>query len=405
MCYAVNVLRAYKYRLYPTPGQAELLARQFGCVRYIYNWALERKVASYKESKVSISRFELDKELTILKSRIPWLKDVASQPLQQAIGNLDRAFTAFFKHKAAFPRFKNRRGRQSAAYPQGVSVSFEDNRVAIPKLGRVKAKFSRVFEGRIKTCTVSRSPSGRYFISVLVEVENQGSESVPDREENAVGVDVGITHFATLSDGRKIANPRHLRRREKQLAVLQQRLARKEKGSANREKARLAVARQHEKVADARRDFLHKLSRELVDGFDTLVFEDLNVAGMVKNHRLASSILDAGWSTFKEYCVYKATWASPSKHVREIGRFEPSTKLCDRCMSINRGLKLSDRIWTCPVCGTIHDRDVLASRNILRFAYRGSETQRTEDIGSGRPGELVETPTTSGSWKQESHVL
>lgn len=371
-------LRAYKYRLYPTDEQADFLAKQFGCARYVYNWALEQKSRAYQESKKGISRFALDKKLTALKRELPWLAEVASQPLQQALIHLDKGFTRFFRGKKGYPRFKSEHGRQSATFPQGFKVDLAAGLLVLPKLGAVKAVYSRTFAGKIKT--VSKTTTGKFYASVLVEEENQPSLK-PDVEENAVGVDLGLKHFAVLSTGEKVEHPKYLEKHLGRLKVLQRRLSRKRKGSANYRKARLKVALLHEKVANSRADFLHKLSSNLVTRFDTLCLEDLNVKGMLANGKLARHIGGSGWTMFGSMLKYKAAWNG--KHVRTIGRFEPSSRLCV-CGYYNHALTLSDREWDCPDCGKHHDRDELAASNIKRFAYRKPNT------GRDTPGELGE---------------
>lgn len=343
-----------------------MLAKQFGCVRYVYNWGLARKVEQYARVAKSDTRFELDKQLTVLKKELEWLTEVASQPLQQAIVNLDKAFTRFFKEKKGFPKFHSKHTHNTANYPQGVSVDFESNRITIPKLGKIKARISRIFEGKIKTCTVSQNKAGQFFISVLVEVENQDVTPKPEVIETAVGVDLGIKHFAVLSTGERIENPRHLSNALARLKVLHKRFSRTKKSGKNREKARVKLARAYQKVTNCRLDFIHKVSSDLVKQFDTICLEDLNVAGMVKNHKLARHISDAGWGLFRSFCEYKTAWVG--KHTRVIGRFEPSSRVCG-CGWYNHGLKLSDREWLCPACNTLNDRDGLAAQNIKKFAF------------------------------------
>ncbi|MCL6569625.1 MAG: transposase, partial [Meiothermus silvanus] len=371
-------LRAYKYRLYPTPAQAELLAKQFGCCRYVYNWALEQKSRAYQENKKGLSRFELDKRLTSLKKELPWLAEVASHPLQQALIHLDKGFTRFFREKKGYPRFKSKRGRQSATFPQGFKVEFAKGVLVLPKLGAVRAVYSRTFEGKVKTVTVSKTPTGKFYASVLVEEENQPSIK-PDVEENAVGVDLGLKHFAVLSTGEKVLHPKHLEKHLGRLRALQRRLSRKKKGGSNYRKAKRKVALLHERVANSRADFLHKLSSDLVARFDTICLEDLSVQGMMANGRLARHIGQSGWARFVFMLGYKAAWNG--KHVRTIGRFEPSSRLC-YCGYYNRTLTLADREWDCPDCGRHHDRDELGANNIKRFAYRKPNT------GRDTPGEL-----------------
>jgi putative transposase len=400
------MLKAFKYRFYPTEEQAKFLARQFGCNRFVYNWALHQKTKAYQETKKGLSRFALDKQLTALKKELEWLNEVASQPLQQALGHLDKAFTRFFKEKKGFPKFKNKHGTQSASYPQGVRLDFEAGLLTLPKVGIVKTVFSRTFEGTVKTTTISRTPTGKYFVSVLVEartarqvlsceqeVENQDF-NYADTEEQAIGIDLGLKDFATLSSGEKIAHPKHLEQYLQRLKVLQKRLAKKKKGSANAKKAKLKVALLHEKVGNTRKDFLHKLSTRLVKEFNTLCFEDLNVQGMMANHKLARHIGQSGWGMFKQFCEYKASWNG--KHTRTIGRFEPSSRLCT-CGYWNHDLTLAMRVWTCPSCGTNHDRDVLAANNIKRFAFKKNDTNSSVDSR----GEPVELPSLDGTMKQE----
>ena len=370
--YSISVvrLRAYKYRLYPTDEQAVFLARQFGCARYVYNWALAEKSKAYQESKKGLSRFELDKKLTSLKKELPWLSEVASQPLQQALINLDKGFTKFFKEKKGYPKFKNKHGKQSATFPQGIKVEFKQGVLVLPKVGTVKAVYSRKFEGKVKTVTVSKTTTSKFYASVLVEEENQPSIK-PDVEENAVGVDLGLKHFAVLSTREKIEHPKHLEKHLGRLRVLQRRVSRKKKGSANYRKAKHAVAVLHERVANSRADFLHKLSTRLVEGFDTICLEDLSIKGMMANDKLSRHIGQSGWAMFGSMLEYKAVWNG--KHVRTIGRFEPSSRLC-YCGYYNHALTLSDREWDCPECGRHHDRDELAANNIKRFSYRKPNT-------------------------------
>ncbi len=376
------MLKAYRYRLYPTEEQAIFLNRQFGSVRYVYNWALATTTYQTQGSR-GITRFQLDKRLTALKQELPWLGEVASQPLQQALVHLDKAFTRFFREKKGYPRFHSKRGKESATYPQGVKIHWDNGVVYLPKAGWIRTVFSRQFVGRIKTVTVSRVPSGKFFASVLVENENQVPESVPEVVDHAVGGDLGLHDFLVLSTGEKYAHPQWLEHELYRLKILQRRLAKTTKGSKNRAKIRRKIARLHERVANRRQDFLHKLSTDLVRRFDTICLEDLNIAGMVRNHALARRIGQSGWEDFRRQLEYKATWSG--KHVRVIGRFAPSSCLCP-CGDSNHDLTLADREWTCPKCGRHHDRDILAANNIKRFAFAEHYT------GRDTPGESGEHP-------------
>jgi putative transposase len=375
------MIRAYRYRLYPTEEQAAFLNRQFGCVRSVYNWGLALATQTYQTQGQGLTRFQLDIRLTALKQDLPWLQEVAAQPLQQALIHLDKAFTRFFREKRGYPRFKTKRGSQSASYPQGVKSDWEHSWLYVPKTGWVRAVFSRRFTGRIKTVTVQRVPSGKFFVSVLVEDESQIPDPVPETIEHAVGVDLNLHDFAVLSTGEKIPHPQWLESERRRLRILQRRFAKKAQGSRNREKIRRQMARLHERVTNRRQDFLHQLSTDLLRRFDTVCIEDLHVAGMVRNHPLARHIAQSGWAAFRRQLEYKAQWTG--KHVRIIGRFEPSSRLCV-CGYYNHHLTLADRTWTCPQCGQHQDRDVLAANNIKRFAFAKHATGRDTP---GEPGE------------------
>ena len=375
------MLKAYKYRLYPTKNQEVLLAKHFGCARYIYNYGLERKIKSYAETKKSLSRFTIQADLPKLKKSesTKWLSEVNSLSLQATLLNLDMAFTQFFKEKKGFPKFKSKHDtHQSFCIPQNTEVDFENKRIFIPKFKEgIKCRFSRKFDGKIKSSTVSRAPTDKYFISILVETNDSIPNKAPIDENKAVGVDLGIKTFATLSDGTEIQNPKNLKKSLKRLKRLQRSVSRKVKGSNSRRKAVKLLARQYEKVTNRRKDFLHKTSRWLIDHYDTICLETLSASNMMKNHRLAQAIQDIGIYTFNSYMDYKAEWYG--KNIIRIGRFEPSSKMCS-CGHIHSGLKLSDRVWTCPVCGAVNQRDLLAAQNIKKFAFKQNNTARTAEI-------------------------
>ena len=375
------MLKAYKYRLYPTKTQEVLLAKHFGCARYIYNYGLERKIKSYSETKKSVSRFTIQADLPKLKKaeNTKWLSEVNSLSLQAALLNLDMAFTRFFKEKKGFPKFKSKHNnRQSFQVPQNTTVDFEAKRVYLPKFKEgIKCKFDRIFVGKIKTSTVSRTPTDKYFISILVETEDTIPSKAPIDENKAVGVDLGIKTFATLSDGTEIQNHKYLKKALKKLKRLQRSVSRKKTGSNSRKKAVKLLARQYEKVTNKRKDFLHKTSKYLIDHYDTICLETLSARNMMKNHMLAQAIQDIGIYTFNSYMDYKAEWYG--KNIIRIGRFEPSSKMCS-CGHIHRGLKLSDRVWVCPACGAVNQRDLLAAQNIKKFAFKLNNTARTAEI-------------------------
>ncbi len=365
------MLRAYKYRLNPTDVQTTHLNQIFGSVRFVYNLAIEAKQAAYIGGK-NVSCFDLCKQLTDLKQELPWLYDSPNHALQGAINNLDNAYTNFFKGRAKFPSFKKRNGRQSFHIPQGIKADFENGLVFIPKLKWVSVFFSRYFKGTIRNATVSRTPTGKYFVSILVETGSPTPEKAPIERSTAIGIDVGLMHFATLSDGTKIDNPRFLKKSIRRLRVEQRTMQRRFKSGRGYEnqsngykKQKIKVALLHEKVANQRKDFLHKQSTSIAKRFDTVVMENLNIAGMVQNKNLARSIQDAGWSMFGEMLKYKCDWYGKNFH--QIGRFEPSSKICSCCGKHKGTMKMSERVWACAGCGATHDRDINAAINIKNF--------------------------------------
>ena len=368
------IQKSYKYRIYPNQKQRELLEKHFGSVRFIYNWGLEKKIKAYQRDKKRISCFDLIKELTILKKKkdFQWLNKVNSQSLQMSLRNLDNAFTSFFRKNNRFPRFKSKKqNKNNFQIPQHLKIN---TRLTIPKISNIKIKLSRKIEGKIKTATINKTSTNKYFISILVEQDKQLSKKPKITKKTTIGIDLGIKTFATISDGRKIDNPKFFDKSLKRLKKQQRLLSRKIKGSDNRTKQRLKVALLFEKIKNQRSDFLHKISHQLTHErqVKSIAIEDLNVRGLLKNHYLARAISDVSWKEFKRQLEYKCDWYG--RNLMVIGRFEASSKACS-CGYINQELKLSDRKWTCPECKTTHDRDLLASQNIKRFAL----------IGSGRP--------------------
>ena len=373
--------RAYKYKLKPTFKQQECLNKAFGCCRFIYNWGLDRKIQAYKQEKKTIGYVELAHELTKLKNdgEHEWLKEVNNVSLQQSLRNLDAAFVRFFREKKGFPKFKSKKKNiESAKYISAVHFDFEEWKVKVPKCGWVKLCKNKTFDLSMKygTLTVTKDRCGTYWCSIVVyDVEEKPKTKVSD--DTAVGVDLGIKDYAILSDGTKYGNPKFLEKGRNRLKLLQQRFSKTKKDSNRHESLRLKVAKQHRKIANRRSNFLHKLSTDLVNRFDTVCLEDLNIDGMLKNHHLANSIQSAAWNEFVRQLTYKAEWNG--KNVIFIGRFEPSSKTCSSCGYVNRELTLKDREWVCPKCGEHHDRDVNAAINIKDFALHkqnliGSET-------------------------------
>ena len=364
------MLNAYKYRLHPTREQSGFFNKSFGCVRFIYNWGLQKRIEAYMKDKGRISYVQLCAMLTELKKdeQYSWLRDVSNESLQQALRNLDAAFTRFFREKKGFPRFKSKsRSRQSYKAILSVHVDQERRRIKLPKIGWVKYGNNRKFEGNVRSVTVSVTPSGKYHVSVLVDDGKEIPEKLPVTFDTTIGIDMGIKDFAVCSNGDTYENPRHLIKAEQRLRTLQKRLSRKKKGSNRRNRARMILARQHEKVANRRQDYLHKISTKIVRENQAIVVEDLNTKGMMRNHRLSKAIGACGWSTFFKMLEYKCE--RQGKTFIRIGRFDPSSKMCS-CGHVHRGLKLSEREWVCPNCGSVNDRDLLAACNIKRFGLQ-----------------------------------
>lgn len=362
----MKVNRAFKYRLYPTTEQEEQLARQFGASRFVYNHFLRRRINQYAETGRGLSYHDTALELTELKKtdEYGWLKEANSQALQQSLRDLEKAYENFWSGRTRFPTFKKKHGRQSFRVPQHFKLV--DDGIVLPKLSLVRAVIHRPIEGRMMSVTVSRTPTGKYFASILCEVELPDPE--PRLDQHEIGIDLGLKDFIVTSEGERVPAPKHLRKSERRLKRLQRQMSRRKKGSRGRAKARLLVARQHEKVANQRADFHHKLSRRLVDENQAIYVESLAVKNMLANHKLAKSIADAGWGEFLRQLGYKGQWYGC--RIGQLDRFFPSSKLDNECGYIYDGLKLSDRTWTCPGCGRTIDRDLNAAQNILRFGRR-----------------------------------
>jgi len=389
------MFRAYKYRLSPNEAQQELINKHIGSVRMVYNLALTTKTNAYTSHKVNISRYDLQKQLKDLKEECIWLKEINSQSLQYSLLNLDIAYRSFFKG-SGFPKFKSKHsGSQSFSVPQ--SVKIDGDRLIIPKFGKdgIKINVHRKIEGIIKNATISRTSTGKYFASILVDTNTEFPKKVKIKESTTMGLDLGIKDFAITSDGEVFSNPKYLRNSMSRLKVLQRRASKKQKGSANRKKANLQIALLHETITNQRKDFQHKLSSKLISENQTIALETLKIYNMVKNHKLAQSINDVSWYSFTEMLEYKADWYG--KNIIRVGIFFPSSKMCSSCGYINKELKLSDRSWTCPTCSKEHDRDINASINIKQFALKYS--------GQELPVEPVELSTLVGAMKQEAHPI
>ncbi len=395
------MLRTFKYRIYPNKKQQELLEKHFGCVRFIYNFALDKKIKAYETSKTTLTRFDLQVIVKDMKqdSKYYWLNEVNSQSLQAVLKHLDGAFTKFFREKKCFPKFKSKKNNfHSFECPQHVKI--ENNKLIIPKfLEGLRIRLSRMFTGKIKTTTISKTPTGKYYASVLVETDDVLPLKPEIKEETTVGIDLGIKSFVTISDGTKIESLKPLKNSLDKLKVLQKRLSRKVKESNNRKKARLKVAKIHEKITEQRNDYINKLTCRMVHDsqVDTICVENLNVQGMVCNHHLAQAISDASWNEFNQQLEYKCNWYG--KNYVKIGRFDASSKICSVCGNINKELTLADREWTCTNCKTHHDRDTNAAINMKKF---GLQKQNLINYsGQGMPVGLGELLSVDRAMNQE----
>jgi putative transposase len=391
------MLKAFQYYLLPDQEQKLLLSKFFGCARVVYNRALSQQKLHYSNSYLPYKQLLLDhpeskpKEkvyaiiptftlcssfLKTWKEELPFLKECSAPVLQQSVLHLNTAFNNFFSKKAGFPKYKSKYGDQSISFPQYVYADFKSNRIQIPKLGKVHCILHRRFDGRIKTCTVSRTVTGLYFISILVE---DGKElPTSSYNGNAIGLDLGIKDYVTFSDGSKVDNPKYYEKELKKIARLNQILSRQEKGSNNYKKTQHKLAKLAEKVRNKRKDFQHKLSRDIVNKNQVIIVETLAVQEMLENSptTLSRKIQDAGWSQFVEMLKYKTEWEG--KVLVKIGRFEPTSKKCHCCGHLKEDLVLSDRSWKCSNCGTEHDRDVNAAINILNLGLEKAQILGTE---------------------------
>lgn len=376
--YICTVLKSYKYRIMPNKRQTELINKHIGSVRFLYNLALETKQIAYASKQVSLSRYDLQKQLVDLKKECKWLKEVNSQSLQVALMNLDAAYLRFFKGQNEFPKFKKKSNGCSFNIPQNVLL--EDNILVIPKFKEgIEIVLHRPIKGVIRQATISRTPTGKYFVSILCDTGEAVKKKVSIKESTTIGIDLGIKTYIVSSDGQEFDNPKYLRKAQSKLKYVQRKYS-KHKGK--RTKHRLAIL--HEKVANQRKDFLHKVSTELIRENQSIAVETLQVSNMLKNHKLAQSISDAGWGMFVSMLEYKAEWYG--KNILKIGTFEPSSKTCSCCGAINKELTLKDREWTCKSCGTLLNRDVNAAINIKSFALKNHlSVERRPKLGTNCP--------------------
>jgi len=370
--------KTYRFRIYPNKEQEVLLNKHFGCSRFVYNYFLNKRKEQYQKDKKSDNYYAQAKTLTDLKKQEDtiWLKEVNSQTLQFALRSLDTAYVNFFRGNAQFPKFKSRKHKNTFTVPQFGKL--EDGKIILPKFkDGVKVKLHREVRGKIGKMSITKTPTGKYYVSIFTE---QQIEDLP-KTNKQVGIDLGLKDFVITSNDKKFKNNRYTKKYAKQLRKAQQHLSRKQKGSNGFEKQKLKVAKIHEKITNCRLDTLHKVSYQLVNENDLIVCEDLNVKGMIKNHKLSKHIADASWGNFVTLLQYKCNWYG--KELVKVNRFYPSSKTCGDCGWINQELKLSDREWTCNSCGVVHDRDVNASRNILKEGLKilgqGLSNTRVED--------------------------
>lgn len=385
--------KAYKFRLSPTVEQSVLLSKHFGCARFVYNHFLKEKQDHYLLNKKTLNYNTCAGMMVKMKREDNiWLAEVNSQTLQAALMHLETAYGNFFKKKSKFPKFKSKKSNYDSFHiPQSVKL-LKNNKVQIPKFKEgIKFIKHRELKGKICSATVSRTPTGKYYISILTEQEP--TKHLEKTGKN-IGIDLGIKDFAITSEGHRYINPKFLYKFQRQLKQAQQHLSRKVKGSKSRDRARIKAARIYEKITNSRNDMQHKVSMSLIRKYDMIALEDLNVKGMVKNHCLAKAISDAGWSGFVTKLEYKAQWYG--KRVIKIDRFFPSSKTCSDCGHIKESLDLSERVWKC-VCGSKHDRDVNASKNILKRALIIQSSGTDDNRNGAKVSPKVVSKATKGT--------
>lgn len=364
------MLITYRYRIYPNKEQEELIQKTFGCCRFVYNQCLNYKINNYKNEGKNISKFECMKwSNNFLKTNNEWLREVDKFSLESTIENLDMSYQKFFKEKSGFPKFKSKRNNHRTYKTKftnnNIEIDFNKSKVKLPKLKWIKCKVHRLFKGRIINATISQLPSGKYFVSILLE----SSQYEIDKVDNKVGIDLGVKDLVITSNGDKFENIKPTKKYEDKLAKLQRKMAKKKLGSNNRVKQRIKIARLHEKISNTRKDNLHKISHKLINENQVIVSENLKVLNMMKNHNLSKSIQDCSWYELTRQLEYKSDWYG--RTYIKVNTYFPSSQLCSNCGHRNTETKnLSIRRWTCSSCGEIHDRDINASINILNEGLR-----------------------------------
>lgn len=382
----MKINKTFKYRLYPTKEQEVLLARHFGAKRFIFNHFLDQRKAAYLEAKKSLSYYDNAKSLTEIKhtEEFKWMKEINSQSLQASLRDLDTAYNRFFAKQGKFPRFKSKHDKQSFRIPQ--NVYYSEGKLDIPKFRNpIRVKEDRPLSGTILFATVSKSATGKYFVSITCETEY----AAMDKAEGKVGVDLGLKDLAVLSNGKRYENIRTTKKHERRLAYEQRQLSKKVKGSVSRNRQKIKVAKVHEKITNSRTDHIHKITTAIVRENQTICVESLSVANMMKNHCLAKGIADVAWGELLRQLKYKSEWNG--RQFLTVERFFPSSKTCNSCKFVNQWLTLADRVWTCPRCGAEHDRDLNASRNILEQGLNdfnsgcGTQSESKQKLGEALP--------------------
>lgn len=390
-----TIFKSFKFRIYPNKEQEILLAKHFGACRFVFNHYLNKRKETYLEDKKSLNYYDNANDLTQFKKdeNYIWLKEINSQSLQSSLRNLDSSYMRFFRKQSKFPRFKSKYHRQSFKIPQSVSV--EKNQLLIPKFkGGIKINLHREIEGNIQFATISKSTTGNYYVSLTCEVQHQPYE----KTNSNVGIDTGIKDLAILSDGTTYENIKTLKNNLKKLKYEQRQLSKKVKGSSSRNKQRKNLAKIHEKITNVRKDYLHKVSTEIVKNHDIISVEDLAVKNIMKNHKLAQAMSDVSLGSFYSMLEYKCEWND--KEFVKIDRFFPSSKMCSNCGWINQDLTLNIREWECTSCGEKHDRDFNASKNILK---QGLKILSGSGIESDIKQKQVEALLLDESMKPETH--